>query len=969
MKYIKSFKFWLACLIVVYTFVGFVIVPWFITNKVPAILKDKIGINLSLGKTSFNPYTYELTLRNITLKDQNQKTAFELKKFYVDYTFFGILTKTFIFNDILIDSARLYATINQDGNLNLLNIMPKTIKKAEPKATKKSSLPSILLRHMSIANGEILVTDTRSEKNFTANLGPYNFTAHDISTDKGELNAYTFKTLIDGKSELLWKGGMSISPLKLYGKISIKNLDLPKLYKYALPDIGANLKQGSLSLTLPYQIDMSKKIEARINNAKLILTNIDLNDKKSGKTLINTKNISLNDFNLYWPKQTIFIDSFKIEGTNLYAKLSKDGVINLAKAFKIKSKPEQNTTSSKPWKYLLKNAILDDMNVFFDNQQLKVPTKTQISKLSLHVSNISSNKKAKIEYKLGLVLNKNSKIKISGSAKQLPLSAKAKVNLANIQISDFENYLTPFVNFKIKKANLNARANVFVNLQNKLYINLSASTYVKKLQIDTNAGKKLLAWDDLRVNGIKFKTKPMSLIIKNIKLDKPFIVAHVKKDGTTNFSNLVKKSNKTTKTKSNPIKIKIGPMKLTNGVTDYSDDSLPFPFRTLIHDLNGDISTLDYGSTTPSIVKFNGKIDKYGYADIEGVILPFKIKKRADINVLFKNIDLTSLTPYSGKFLGYKIKHGKLSMDLNYKISNASLKGSNKINIDTLDLGDTVKSKDALSLPLGLAIALLKDSNNQINIDLPVAGDMNNPDFSYGGVVWGAIGHMITGIVTAPFRFLGSLLGIKGDDLKAIDFKGGSFIIISTEQEKLTNLEKIMGKRPNIKLEVNGGYDEIVDTKALQKEQFITLVKSKFAKIKKDTNSSKSDRYGTILKNLYSKEFTLTKYNKLKASFMVVPKVDDNKTKVKKELKKPKQIKKPVLNVTAFNDKMQNTLINNIKISKEKLEALANNRAKAIIDTLVTKYKINPKRVKVLKPISQEAKRGKWIGSKISISM
>ena len=159
-----------------------------------------------------------------------------------------------------------------------------------------------------------------------------------------------------------------------------------------------------------------------------------------------------------------------------------------------------------------------------------------------------------------------------------------------------------------------------------------------------------------------------------------------------------------------------------------------------------------------------------------------------------------------------------------------------------------------------------------------------------------------------------------------------------------------MGKRPNIKLEVNGAYDKIVDAKALQKEQFIALVKSKFAKLKKDTNSSKSDRYGTILKNLYSKEFTITKYNKLKASFMVMP-------------------KKPVLNVTALNNKMQDTLINNIKISKQKLEALANNRAKTIKDMLVTKYKINPKRIKVLKPISQKAKRGRWIGSKISISM
>jgi len=344
-------------------------------------------------------------------------------------------------------------------------------------------------------------------------------------------------------------------------------------------------------------------------------------------------------------------------------------------------------------------------------------------------------------------------------------------------------------------------------------------------------------------------------------------------------------------------------------------------------------------------------------------------KKRANINVLFKNIDLVSLTPYSGKFLGYKIKNGKLSMDLNYKISNASLKGSNKINIDTLSLGDTVKSKDAVNLPLGLAIALLKDSNGQIDINLPVSGDMNNPDFSYGGVIWGAIGHMITGIVTAPFRFLGSILGIKGDDLKAIDFQVGSYKVISTEQEKLANLNKIMGKRPNIKLEINGGFDEVTDTSALQKEEFATLIKSKFAKLKKDINASKTDKYGTILKDLYSKEFTVAKYNKLKTKFMIVPKVDDNKTKATKKVKKSQKIKKAVLDVTTFNSKMQKELTNNIKISKEKLIKLANNRAKSIKNELITRYKIDARRLKILKAVSQKAKQDRWVPSKMSISI
>ncbi len=1179
MKYIKKFKLWIAFFLLFYTLAGFFAIPWFLTNKVPLMLKNKAGIEILINKAFFNPYTFELTLKNIVINDLQKQPVFKLKKLYINYTVLGLLTKTFLFSDIRLNSPLLYATMDKNGKINLNNIIAKKRDSKKTSNSAKESLPSIMLRKIEIKNGQIKIKDDRKDSKFMMDLGPYDFMAHDISTNKGELNAYSFKTLINNESQMSWQGGMSIEPLKLYGKLTLKALKLPKIYKYALPNMGASLDKGSLWLTLPYQIDISKKVRFRIDNARFHLSNLELKEKKTGKMLVDARNISVSNINLDWPKQNILIENFQIADTNIYPRLNKSGKLNFTEAFtpKQKKKTDSNQTeTAKPWSYLLKNAKIARTNIYFDDsstnkdtktdltqialhvkeissnkkepiiyklssslnkkshilvtgdfvqetmstnskislsnilptdflnyfepyinfklksanidlkadinatfktnldlratadaslknlainskknkkllkwQKLSIdnfklqwpkhsilidkislnkalinaklqkngevdllkaflpksdkkqteknptksktwkflvrkatidrsqllfldsslskPTKSKLSGIALHVRNISSNKKSPITYSFAGKLNKNTKIRLNGKVIQKPLGIYSKIGLKRLEVVDFENYFLPYINFKLKNASIDIDGHIKANLEKKQRFSLNMNTYINNLLINSAKNQKLLKWKKLSIKGVNFQNSPMSLDIKTLSLDEPYILANIAKDHSSNFSNLIKKSANKKEAKSKKqkepksLKLKIGDIKLLNGKTDFSDESLPFPFYTSIHDLNGYITTLDFGSTTPSKLKLEGKIDKYGYADIKGVLLPFKIKQKADIDVLLKNINLTSLTPYSGKFLGYKIKNGRLSMDLNYKISKASLIGKNKINIDTLELGESVESKDAVHLPLKLALALLKDSNNQIDIDLPVSGDMNNPDFSYGSIVWKAVGNMITGIVTAPFKFLGSLLGIKGEDLKAIDFEAGSHKIISSEVEKLENLNKILGKRPNIKLEIAGGYSMIADTKELQKQKLEQIIKIELKKLKKDTNSTQSDDYSKVLQKLYVKTFSNKQYMKLKQKFTSTPKRDTKQSKKTKA--------KPTLDITALNSQIQNDLALKLKIPKSKLISLANKRANNIKNTLIQKYKLAKERVKILAPKEIEAKRDRWIACELKISI
>jgi len=256
---------------------------------------------------------------------------------------------------------------------------------------------------------------------------------------------------------------------------------------------------------------------------------------------------------------------------------------------------------------------------------------------------------------------------------------------------------------------------------------------------------------------------------------------------------------------------------MLNGNLDFVDLSLRPQFGAKIYELNGVINGLSSSQYSRSQIELDGRVDEFGLARIRGELNPFAPRDNTDISVVFKNVDMVSASPYSMKFAGYRIAEGKISLDLQYKVRKSQLEGANKIVIDKLTLGERIDSPDALKIPLELAIAILKDNDGRIDLGLPITGNMDDPQFSYGAIVWKAIGNLLTKIVTAPFRALGSLFGLSGEKMEAIEFDPGSAKVQPHEREKLNQLAQVLAKRTQLKLTLPGGYSEEADGAALRK--------------------------------------------------------------------------------------------------------------------------------------------------------
>jgi hypothetical protein len=337
----------------------------------------------------------------------------------------------------------------------------------------------------------------------------------------------------------------------------------------------------------------------------------------------------------------------------------------------------------------------------------------------------------------------------------------------------------------------------------------------------------LLGWNRIGVTPFVYNYPDNRLKINYIAVDGLYTNILIDQNKTLNFSTLSKlpkKDANASKKVGNSFGIDVIKLSLLNSSAIFSDLSLPLPFKTYTHDLGGEVLGISTTKDVTTFVKLRGGVDQYGLAKIDGKINTNAPQNFTDMRVTFENLELKQYTPYSLKFLGYKIANGKLFLNLGYKIDQGKLNSQNQIVIKKIELGD--EQAGGSKWPMGLVVALLEDSDGVIDIDLPIEGDVNNPDFKYGKVVWQVIGNLLTKAITAPFRLLGAMMGLdaQDDSLSKVSFEAGEDILLPPQLEKLDKLSALLIKRPKLRLKVHGGWALSEDERALRLQKLIKAV-------------------------------------------------------------------------------------------------------------------------------------------------
>ena len=264
-----------------------------------------------------------------------------------------------------------------------------------------------------------------------------------------------------------------------------------------------------------------------------------------------------------------------------------------------------------------------------------------------------------------------------------------------------------------------------------------------------------------------------------------------------------------------PIDLKIGTTQLTNGRIDFTDRFVRPNYSAALTELNGKLGAFRSGSREMATLELRGRAAGTALLEIGGQLNPTAKPLALDIKAKATDLELAPLSPYAGKYAGYAIERGKLTLDVAYKIeADGKLTAANRVTLNQLTFGEKIESKDATKLPVRLAVALLKDRNGVIDINLPVSGSVNDPKFSVGGIVWQIIVNLLTKAITSPFALLGG--GGGGDDLGVVEFKPGTAQLVPSAVAAIDKVAKALSDRPTLKMTVTGASDPTSEREAFQ---------------------------------------------------------------------------------------------------------------------------------------------------------
>jgi hypothetical protein len=499
-----------------------------------------------------------------------------------------------------------------------------------------------------------------------------------------------------------------------------------------------------------------------------------------------------------------------------------------------------------PWRYAVERVVLSGFGVAFNDESMKPALRVGLEEISVETSGVSEKLERPLPLKAGVRVASGGRLAVDGTLVPATAAVDLQLKLDDLALAPAQAFIGKYAALDLAAGRISAAG--------RIQHDAKASGYKGSLAIDAlrlnEAGtdKVFLGWKYLGTK--QLEATPQKLQIGELLLDGLDTQLLIAKDKSTNFQRILRKADtpppvagdaradappsttvasasdgspRGTPTPATAASMKAEPAFLVNidrlrfrdGDLDFADESLFFPFATRIHKLRGSIAGLSSRPGAAGQLELDGEVDDYGLARAVGQIDPFDPTGFTEIRLIFRNLDMTRLTPYSATFAGRRIDSGKLSLDLEYNIRKRQLQSENKVVIDKLVLGERVESPTAKDLPLDLAIALLEDSDGRIDLGLPITGSLDDPQFSYGALVWKVIGNVLTKIVTAPFRALGALFGGGDEKLDSIAFEAGARRLTPPEREKLVKLAGALNKRPALALSISGTWNA-ADRIALQ---------------------------------------------------------------------------------------------------------------------------------------------------------
>ena len=790
---------------------------------------------------------------------------------------------------VRVTEAKVLARLEKDGRLNLFDLLTQrqAATNVPPAVVPADSSSPFTLQvdDFAIEQTAVKFEDLTRRTPFHTELKPIETSLKNFSTAPGADAAFSFRLTTEAAETLEGQGTASVNPIRSAGEVRISAVDVKKYLPYLEDIFRGQIRSGKIEGRIPYEIAPGAQFpEASVTNLTVKLTDLEVRLPESAETVTHIDEVAFERVDAGLRQRQGRVGLFRGRGGSILARRQKDGTINLlgllavaqtnapaaAPGVSHSTGPEIGATNASayavgPWTLRVDEIQLDDYRVQVEDLLPAQPASFLLDQLALGLKGASTVSNTPISLALSFRLNERGTVAVRGTAKLMPVFADLDVGLTNLELRAAQAYIEPFAALTVANGALSTTGKLRFQTNDATAPKLAFAGDVRLTDLvttDRTGPKELVRWDELAVRGIEAELAPNQAKVREIRLVRPRASLLIGSDRQSNLAQILKqRSEETNRAALTEAASSASHIGATNSVTQlfpltlgrlvldgasaaFTDESVQPRVNVRVEELSGTIEGLSSSLDSPAAVNLRGKVDGQSQFAVSGRVNPFPPRRFVDLTITNGNTQLTPLTGYMEKYAGYPLNKGRLSTILRYQVEGEELKAENKIQVDQLMLGPKNNSPDATTLPVKLGVALLKDVNGRIDLDVPLSGRLDDPAFRVGPVILKVIGNMLVKAAASPFKLLGSLVGGGGEELSFITFQPGATNLVEGESDKLTKLAEALAKRPALGLEIDAAVDPVRDRAGLAQRKLEDQLRARrlaeLAKEERTLSSSES---------------------------------------------------------------------------------------------------------------------------------
>ena len=824
-----------ALLYLLYVALSYLYLPGKLKEVVQTDVAQLLGRDIQVQRIAFNPFTLSLTVDQFAIADRPDLPLVAWQQVYVNFDAWGSLFGWQLrFSKVRLDAPHIAIERRRD-DFNFSAILTRLAGNRPPQPKPKSAM-ALQIDDIQILAGLFAFDDISGARPAHSSIDDINMEVRNLylATGDDKLNPISVQAAMPGGGQLNLKGAYRADPLKVNVNIQASDIHLEALKDFIANQVPVQLHNGRLSLQTDVSVAMDKTLQLQVRNGRLTVTDLALDDTTLEPPLLRGKQLQVQGIDMDLAQRRFRIEAVTLRGFSTDQWLDSAGQPRVLPLLAQPEKPAEPPPASAapPWDFSIGSLAIQSTRIGFTDRRDGLDAAQRIQDLNLTLKDVRVDKDAQMPLQLSAKLNDSADLKVDGRIVATPFSLDLHYQLQALALTAFNPYVEQLSWLRLQQGSLDADGDVKILAADSPALTLDVNAGIHDLQaLDTRAGTAVVQWQGLQLDKLHLDLTHRTLVIDNIALNGPDIAMEIGADKQMNLATLMKpetagdKPTPPTEAAAKPAperawQIAVHHISLRQGAARFRDASVKPVFKAGLYAMDFKLDRLSSAGDKPASFALTSKVDKYAPFSVKGTLAPLQQQPGFAFTSQLHGLEMPALSPYTGTYIGYNLKSGRLALDLHYESQHRKLSGKNTIVAKQLYLGKPVPSEQAMKLPVALGLALLRDASGVIDLNVGVSGDLNDPGFSISGIVWKALVNIIVKAATSPFQLLASLVGSE-EDLGSISFAAGDSTLSVDGQERLGQLVKALTQRPQLVVTVRGSAGAGDDTAALQQQRVL----------------------------------------------------------------------------------------------------------------------------------------------------